>query len=76
MMEQKVFCVKKTYYETKSFKTVQAGYRRKFNFNAFPNRNKISKLIKYFEAQGTWEDCMAKDSSSFGPTITQRNVYA
>ena len=68
-MEQKIFCVK-TYYETKSFKIVQARYRRKFNFNTFPNRSQILKLIKNFEAHGTCEDRRAKGSSPSGPPIT------
>ena len=33
-MEQKMFS-RKTYYETKSFKTIQAIYRKKVNFNKF-----------------------------------------
>ena len=68
-MEQKIFYVK-TYYETKSFKIVQARYRRKFNFNTFPNRSQILKLIKNFEAHGTCEDRRAKGSSPSGPPIT------
>ena len=50
IMEQ-IFYVK-TYYETKSFKIVQARYREKFNFNTFPNRTQIFGLIKNFEAYG------------------------
>ena len=48
-MEQKIFC-EKTYYETKSFKIVQARYWRKFNFEIFPKRSQIFELVKNFEA--------------------------
>ena len=61
----------KTYYEIKSFKIVQARYRRKFNFNTFPNRSQIYKLVKNFEAQGTCEDSWATCSSPSGTLITQ-----
>ena len=30
-----------TYLETKSFKTVQAKFRRKFNFNTYPQKCQI-----------------------------------
>ena len=55
MIEQKIFCMK-TYYETKSFKIVQARYRRKFTFNTFPNGSQIFKLVIYFEAHSACED--------------------
>ena len=42
MIEEKIFCVK-TYYE-RLFKIVQARYKRKFNFNTFPNRNQIFQI--------------------------------
>ena len=35
----------KTYFETKSFKTVQARYRRKLNFKNFPSL-KLMILVK------------------------------
>ncbi|XP_076039237.1 uncharacterized protein LOC143024328 [Oratosquilla oratoria] len=53
--KQKVFCVK-TYYKTKSFKTVQAKHRRLFNFNYYPNKSKISKWVRNFETYGSVED--------------------
>ena len=68
-MEQKIFCVK-TYYETKSFKIVQARFRRKFSFNQFPNRSQIFKLVKKFEAHGTCGDRRVAGSSPSGPPIT------
>ena len=68
-MEQKIFCVK-TYYETKSFRIVQARFRRKFSFNQFPNRSQIFKLVKKFEAHGTCGDCRVAGSSPSGPPIT------
>jgi hypothetical protein len=71
LMGQKIFCVK-TYYETKSFKIVQARYKRKFNFNTFLSRNQIFKLVKNFEAYGTCEDRRATGSSPCGHSITIR----
>ena len=49
---QNIFCAK-TYYETKSFMPVQAKYRKNFNFNTFPNKSQIFKLVENFEAHGT-----------------------
>ena len=43
-MVEQVFCVE-TYLETKYFYTVQAIYRWKFNFDSYPNRSKIFKLV-------------------------------
>ena len=68
-MEQKIFCVK-TYYETKSFKIVQARFRRKFSFNQFPNRSQIFKLVKKFEAHGTCGDSRVAGLSPSGLPIT------
>ena len=65
-----MFCVK-TYYETKTFKIVQARYRRKLNFNTFPNKSQIFKLVKNFEVHGTYEDHSAISSSPSGPPISQ-----
>ena len=45
-MEQKIFCVK--IYESKSFKTVLAKHKRKFNFNTFPNGSQFFKMVKNF----------------------------
>ena len=72
-MEQKVFCVKSNY-KTKSFKIVQARYRRKFNLNTFPNRHQIFKLVKNIEGH------RVMGSSPPEPPITiqipMRNAYA
>ena len=60
----------KTYYGINSFEIVQARYRRLFNFNTFPNRSQILKIVKYFKAHGSCEDFWAMCS------LTSRNVYA
>ena len=69
-MELKVFCVK-TYYKTKSVKIVHARYRRKFNFNTFPNSSQILESVKNFEARGTCEGRSPVGSSLSGLPITQ-----
>ena len=61
----------KTYYETKSLNIILVKFGRKFNFNTFPNKNQIFKLIKNFEVHGTCEDRKAMGSSPFGPPLTQ-----
>ena len=43
-MERKIFCVT-AYCGSKSFKIFQLRYKRKFNYNAFPNRSQIFKLV-------------------------------
>ena len=68
MMEQ-IFYVK-TYYETKSFQSVQAKYKRKLHFVTFPNQNQIFKLVKNFEAHSTFEDYRATSTSPPGLPIT------
>lgn len=40
-MEEKTFCVT-VYLETKSFKTVQAKFRKKFSFNNCPHKFQIN----------------------------------
>ena len=57
----------KMYYKTKTFNSVRARYKRKLNFNTYPNRRKIFKLVKNFEA---CEDRRATVSSQSGPPIT------
>ena len=69
--EQKVFCVKK-YYETKSFKTVQARFRRQFDFHHYPNKSEIFKIVRNFEAYGTVEDRRKAAQSPAGAPITVR----
>ena len=64
-MKEQIFC-EKTYKEKKSFKIVQGRFRRKFfNFNTFSNRVRFFKLVKNFEAHGTYEDCRTTDSSPY-----------
>ena len=38
--EEKIFCVT-TYLQTKSFKTVLAKLRKKFNFNDYPHKSDL-----------------------------------
>lgn len=42
-----------TYFQTKSFKSVQAKFRRKFNFNRYPNKTQIYRWAKKFRIKGT-----------------------
>ena len=48
----KIFCVA-TYLKTKSFKTVQAKFRRKFNFNNNPYQSQIYRRVHRFQASGS-----------------------
>ena len=50
-IEKKTFCVT-LYLETKSLKTVQARYRRRFNFNNFPHKFQINRWVKKFKDTG------------------------
>ena len=45
-----------TFNKTNSSKIVHARYRRKFNFNKFPNGNQIFNLVKNFRAHGICAD--------------------
>ena len=54
------------------FQDFQIGFRRKFNFHAFPNRNQIFKLVKDFEAPGTCEDRRVRGPSPSEPPITMK----
>ena len=49
--EEKIFCV--TYLESKSHKTVQAKFGRKFSFNTFPAKSAIHQWVSKFKATGT-----------------------
>ena len=51
-MEEKIFCVT-TYFETKSFKTEQAKFCRKFNFNNYPQKSQIYHWVHKFQAAGS-----------------------
>ena len=68
-MAQKTFWMK-TDNKIKSFKTVQARYKKKFHFNTFPNTTQIFKLINNFEAHSICEDHRVTGSSISGPPIT------
>ena len=74
-IERKFFCVK-TYYETKSFIIVRTRYKRKFNFNTFPNRSQIFKLIKNVEAHGACEGYRATGSSPITQKECAREQWA
>jgi len=52
-LEEKVFCVT-TYTQTKSYKTVQTRFRRKFNFNTYPGKSQIFLWYRNFQSCG---DC-------------------
>ena len=49
--EGKIFCI--TDLETKSFKTVQAKFCRKFIFNNYPQKSHIYCWIHKFQATGS-----------------------
>ena len=49
--EGKIFCVT-NYLATKSFKTVQAKFRRKFNLTIIPRKAKIIVGYTNFKPQG------------------------
>ena len=51
------------HYKTRPYKIVQIRHRRKFNFNSFPKRSQILKLVMNFEAYSTFEDRKVTDSS-------------
>ena len=48
----KIFCVT-SYLKTISFKTVQAKFCRKFNFNNYPKKSKIYRWVHIFQATRT-----------------------
>ena len=50
--DEKIFCFT-TYLETKSFKTVQAKFCRKFNFNNYPRKSQIYHWVHEFQATGS-----------------------
>ena len=65
-VEQKIFCVI-NYYDPKTFNVIQARYRRKFDFHAFPNRCQISKN---FDAHYSSKVSRPTDSKPSGFPIT------
>ena len=52
LIEEKTFRVT-LYLETKSLKTVQVRYRRRFDFNNFPHKFQITRWVKKFKDTGT-----------------------
>ena len=44
----KIFCI--NYLETKSFETIQAKFRGKFNFNNYPQKSQIYRWVHKFQA--------------------------
>ena len=68
-----------TYLETKSFKSVQAKYRRKFDFNKIPQKSQIYRWVTKFEAKGTVNKLSKKITTRTGPKIkvrTEQNLNA
>ena len=51
-IEEKTFCVE-TCIETKFIIAVQAKFRRRFDFNHFPNKSMIYRWVKKFKSKGT-----------------------
>ncbi|KAK7112966.1 hypothetical protein V1264_012336 [Littorina saxatilis] len=71
--EQKVFCVT-TYLETKSFKTVQAKYRRKFHINNYPQKSQIYRWVHKFKATGSVNNINKKaETPKSGRKLTVRS---
>ena len=70
--EEKIFCVT-TYLETKSFKTVQAKFCRKFNFNNYPQKSQIYCWVHKFQATGSANNLNEKaENPRFGRKLTAR----
>jgi len=71
--EEKIFCVT-TYLETKSFKTVQAKFRRKLNFNNYPQKNQIYRWTHKFQAIGSVNNLNKNaETLSSGRKLTARS---
>ena len=60
VMAQKIFCLRHI---------TKLSLLWLFNFNTFPNRRLIFKLVQNFEAHDSSEDCWATRSSPSGPPI-------
>ena len=70
--EEKIFCVT-TYLQTKSFKTVQAKFRQKFNFNNYPQKSQIYRWAHKFQATGSVNNLNKKaETSTYGRKLTAR----
>lgn len=69
--EERIFCVT-SYLERKSFKTVQAKYHRKFNFNNYPQKSQICRWAHKFQATVSVDNLDKKSEaprSSRKPTV-------
>ena len=60
--EEKICCVI-TYLEIKSFKTVQAKFRRKFNFNNYLRKSQIYCRAHKFQAIGSVDSLSKKEEN-------------
>ena len=70
-MEEKTFCVT-LYLKTKSLKTVQARYRKRFNFNNFLQ---ITRWVKKFKDTGTLIKSTKKGQLlTSGTSLTARSL--
>ena len=71
--EEKIFCVT-IYLATKSFKTVQAKFRRKFNFNNYPQKSQIYRWAHKFQATGSLNNLNKKgETPRSGRKLTARS---
>ena len=78
--DEKILCIT-TYLETKSFKTVQAKFCRKFNFNNYPPKTQISShwISKQPQQEGRntqfWQeaDCKISRQCECSESETQRD---
>ena len=69
--EEKIFCPT-TYLKTKSFKTVQAIFPRKFNFNNYPQKSQIYRKVHKLQATGSVNNLNKKP----GNPISGRKLIA
>lgn len=61
------------YLETKSFKSVQAKFRREFNFNNYPHKFQITRWVNKFKATGSLNKLSKKaEQSTSGRKLTAR----
>ena len=73
-LEEKIFCVT-TYIETKSYKTVQTRFRRKFNFNTYPGKSQIFLWYRNFQIYGTVNKRSKKsENPSSGRKLSARSA--
>ena len=73
-LEEKIFCVT-TYIETKSYKTVQTRFRRKFNFNTYPGKSQIFLWHRNFQIYGTVNKRSKKlENPSSGRKLSARSA--